>query len=83
VVDRDLGWAEGRLRFADAPLRSALPELGRHYDLTFRLADPTLGERRLTATFADVRAPELLRELALTLDLRVTRDGNVVTLHPQ
>jgi ferric-dicitrate binding protein FerR (iron transport regulator) len=81
-VERYLAWTDRRLAFADTPLRDVLPQLGRWYDLEFRLGDPSLADRRLTATLTSESVPDLLRALALTLEVRSERHGRVVTLYP-
>ncbi|HEU4643602.1 MAG TPA: FecR domain-containing protein [Gemmatimonadaceae bacterium] len=82
LVERYLAWTDRRLAFTDTPLREVLPQLGRWYDLDFRLGDPSLAERRLTATLTSESVPDLLRALALTLEVRSERHGRVVTLYP-
>jgi transmembrane sensor len=78
-----LAWTKGTLLFDGTPLRDALPQLGRWYDLEIRLADSSLGERHLTASFRDEAAPQMLKLLALSLDLTVEESGRIVTLSPK
>lgn len=82
-VARRLAWTEGRLIFTDTPLRDALPQLSRWYDIEFRLADTVLAALPLTATFLDRSSPEVVDLLALTLGVRQVRRGRVVTLYPR
>lgn len=77
-----LAWTHGELAFDGMPLREAVPELSRWYDLDITLADTTIGERRVTASFADESATSALRRLALALNLRIQRHGRVVKLRP-
>jgi len=81
-VDRYLAWTQGRLVFDNTPLREALPQLDRWYDLDFRLGDSTLRGLPVTATFKNQPTDEVLDLLALTLGLRQERHGRVVTLYP-
>jgi transmembrane sensor len=81
-VERLLAWASGELAFDDAPLAEVLPELERWYDVEIRLGDPGLGARHLTATFHGEGIDEVLRVVSMSLELRVERQGRVVTLHP-
>jgi transmembrane sensor len=74
-------WTEGRLVFDRTPLREALPELGRWFDLDFRLADTALGGVPLTATLTTQPTPEVLANLAASLGLRMRREGRRVTLY--
>jgi ferric-dicitrate binding protein FerR (iron transport regulator) len=77
-----VAWTQGALAFNGTSLHDALPQLARWYDLDIRLADNALGARRLTATFREQSAAQVLDLIALSLDLRMERDGRVVTLYP-
>jgi len=77
-----VAWTEGSLVFDATPLRQVLPRLARWYDLDIRLADSTLGNRRLTYTFRDQSVTDVLDLIALSLNLRIRRDGSTVTLYP-
>jgi transmembrane sensor len=79
-VDRYTAWTEGRLVFDGVPLRDAIAELGRWYDVDVRLADGALGARRLTAEVQGERLTEVLDAVAAALDLRYERAGRTVTL---
>ncbi len=72
-------WTEGSLVFANIPLRDALPQLARWYDLDFRLTDTALGAIRLSATLRAQPTDEALALLARSLGLREARRGRVVT----
>ena len=73
-------WKDGTLVFDGARLGDALTELGRWYDLEIRLADPSLTERLLTATFANEPSPQVIERIARALHLEARREGGVVTL---
>jgi len=73
-------WTEGRLVFDGTPLRDALPQLSRWFDLEFRLADSTLGGVPLTATLKTQPTPDVLDNLAASLGMRQRRLGRTVTL---
>ena len=75
-----VAWTEGRLVFQDTPLREAALQLGRWYDLDVRLADSALGGKRLTASFANEPATEVLQLVAASLGFRVEQRGRLVTL---
>jgi transmembrane sensor len=83
ALERYLGWTEGRLEFQDTPLRDAALQLGRWYDLDVQLADSGLGAKRLTATFRDEPASEVLHLVAASLDVRVAQQGRVVIIRPK
>jgi len=72
-------WTRGWLVFDGVPLRDAIPQLSRWYDLDFRLADSALGERLLVATLKNQPTDDALDVLALALGLRQVRRGRVVT----
>jgi transmembrane sensor len=74
-------WTEGRLAFDDTPLREALPQLGRWFDLEFRLADDSLGDVPLTATLKTQPTPEVLGSLSASLGLRHRQRGRTVTFY--
>lgn len=77
-----LAWTHGALVFNGTPLRDVLPQVARWYDLDIRLADASLGSRRLTATFRDQSVSAVLDLMALSLDIRVERRGQAVVFHP-
>jgi len=81
-LDRYLAWTQGRLVFDNTPLRDALPQLDRWYDLDFRLGDSSLAALPVTATFKNQPTDEVLDLLAQTLGLRQERHGRIVTLYP-
>lgn len=74
-------WTQGWLVFDAIPLRDAIPQLSRWYDLEFRLADNSLGEAPLTATFRNQPTDEVLQLLAVSLGMSQTRQGRRVTFH--
>ena len=73
-------WTQGRLVFDRTPLREALPQLGRWFDLEFRLVDSALGDVPLSATLTTQPTPDVLDNLAASLGMKQRRDGRVVTL---
>ena len=78
-VGRHVAWVGGRLNIDDTPLREALPQLSRWYDLEFALDDEALGRRMLTASFSvDEPVDYSLNLLASTLDLRYEQVGRTV-----
>jgi transmembrane sensor len=81
-VPRRLAWTDGRLELRAIPLRDAVVQLGRWYDLDIRVGDTATGRRRLNASFKDESAAEALRLIAASLELRLEQQGKVVTLWP-
>jgi transmembrane sensor len=74
-------WIEGRLVFDGTPLRDALPQLSRWFDLEFRLADSALGEVPLTATLRTQPTTDALNNLAASLGMKQRQAGRIVTLY--
>jgi ferric-dicitrate binding protein FerR (iron transport regulator) len=74
-------WVEGRLVFHDAPVTDVLKSLSRWYGYQFRLTDSTLAAKSLTAWFTTRSSTEVLTDLKLLLNVDLTFDGTVVTLH--
>ncbi len=74
-------WTDGRLVLEDVPLRDALPQLSRWFDLDFRLADSSLGEVPLTTTLRTQPSPDVLNLLATSLGMRQIRSGRTVTFY--
>ncbi len=72
-------WTRGTLVFDGTPLREALPQLSRWYDLDFQLADPALGSIPLSGSLDQTLTPDRLDLLAASLGLRQIRNGRVVT----
>jgi ferric-dicitrate binding protein FerR (iron transport regulator) len=77
----DFAWTQGRLVFDRTPLHDALPQLGRWFDLDFRLADSVSGNVPLTATLQTQPTPDVLDNLAASLGMRQRRVGRTVTLY--
>jgi len=77
-LSRYLGWTEGRLVFTETPLPAVLTTLERWYDIKCHLADSTVANRTLTASFQDEPLPEILAIVARALDLDYHRTDRVV-----
>jgi transmembrane sensor len=74
-------WTEGRLVLDGIPLREALPQLSRWFDLDFSLGDSALGEVPLSATLRTQPTPDVLNNLAASLGMKQRRDGRTVTFY--
>lgn len=81
VSEDDVAWLKGRLVFRDAPLIQVGAELYRWYGVRLRVADSTLGNLHLTATFSGEPVDRVLNVIALSLGARLERQGNVATLY--
>jgi transmembrane sensor len=75
-----MAWKDGTLAFNGTPLHDVLIELGRWYDLDLRLADTSLSDRPLTATFTDEPARQVVERIARVLHLEAHWEGHRVTL---
>lgn len=73
-------WLTGRLVLRSVPLRDALPDLGRWFDLEFGLADSRLGDIPLTVSLTSQPTPATLRTLAAALGLELSQQDRIVTL---
>jgi transmembrane sensor len=81
VTDDDLAWVQGRLVFRDAPIIQVGAELYRWYGVRLRVADSTLSNLHLTASFSGESVDRVLNVIALSLGARIEREGNIATLH--
>ena len=77
------GFATGVLTLNGVPLRDAIVELDRWYNADIRLGDPALGAREITGGFTAGSLSELTETLELTFNVRVVRDGRVLTVYPR
>jgi ferric-dicitrate binding protein FerR (iron transport regulator) len=75
-VARYLSWVNGRLTFADTPLREVLQQLSRWYDVDVRLGDPSLANKPYTMSLHGGEVPEyLFQVIAAAVGARVERRG--------
>lgn len=79
-VPLERAWTVGRLRFADAPLRSILPLANRLGDPDIVAPDLEVAALRVSGVFDLRDTRRLARKLAATLDLRVEDDGSRLIL---
>lgn len=73
-------WVGGTLVFTDAPLSYVAAELERWYDVDVVIAEPALGSRRLTSSFAGDSLADVVRVIELSLGVRAERSGRTLTL---
>jgi transmembrane sensor len=76
-------FATGILTIDDLPLPAAIMELDRWYDVDLRLGSPTLATQFVQGKFAAGSPGDLAAILEWTFDVRVVRDGRVLTLYPR
>lgn len=82
-VDDYLGWIEGQLAFHDTPLPDVARRLARWYDLDVQIADSSLNELLLTATFEHEPVDDVLHVIASSLDVQYQRTGRSVRFLPK
>lgn len=76
-------FAMGILTLKGGLLPEVIPDLDRWYDVDIRLGDPTLATHHMTAKLAAGSAADLMGILEGTFNVRVVRDGRVLTLFPR
>ncbi|HEX6860480.1 MAG TPA: FecR domain-containing protein [Caulobacteraceae bacterium] len=74
------GWRNGRLLYADAPLKDVVADANRYSNHPIRLASSDIGELRVTASFRTRAVDELIASLDAGLPIRATRepDGDIL-----
>ncbi len=77
------GFAQGTLFVESRPLIDAIPDLNRWYDADIRLGDSTLATQRVVGSFEVGSITDLMWMLQIAYDVRVVRDGRVLTLYPR
>jgi transmembrane sensor len=73
------GWIGGTLAFDDDTFSDIARELGRWFDVDIRLADSSLGSRRVSAIYNNPSLSSVLDALSATLGARYERAGRTVT----
>ncbi|MDG5767643.1 FecR domain-containing protein [Balneolales bacterium ANBcel1] len=68
-VDRFIAWRENKLIFEDTPLEQAARVLNRWYGVEVYFSDPEISGLRLSASFRNEPLPEVIRVMALSLNL--------------
>lgn len=78
---RQLGFARGVLEFDDSKFPDAIPELNRWYNVDIRLGDSALLDQQVWGTFEAGAISDLVSILEVTFQVRVVRDGKILTLY--
>ena len=76
-------FANGILTLDGLPLSAAIKELDRWYDADIRLGDSTLARYFMKGTVAAGSLADLQTMLEEMFDVRVVRDGRVLTIYPR
>ncbi|MGB9772818.1 MAG: FecR family protein [Bacteroidota bacterium] len=82
-LDKHLAWLNGGMVFENTEFRYVLNEIERRCNLVCRVSDSTLLSRHLTATLKDEPVSDLLKIVALAMDLKYTRTGKSVVFSPR
>ena len=77
---RVTAWQQGKLRFDGTPLREVIVDIQRYREAPIRLADPRLGELRVSGEFDSAAIEALIDLLPAILPVMMSRagDGSVV-----
>lgn len=79
----DASWVDGSLRFRNATMQQVALELSRWFDVEVRIADHTLGQRRVNALYTTPTLVGVLDALSATVNARYEQDGRRVVLFPR
>jgi ferric-dicitrate binding protein FerR (iron transport regulator) len=82
-VESLFGFMFGRLSFVNTPLRTAIPDLNRWYDVDIQLGNQSLGVLPLDAALTSGSIGDLIEILRVTFAVRVVRIGRTLTLYPR
>lgn len=80
ATDEDLAWLNGKLVFREAPLSDVASSLRRWYGISLQIADPSLANRHITATFSGEPPERVLEVLGLALGADVERHGDTAVV---
>lgn len=79
-VSQLFAFTSSTLAFRNTPLREAIPEIERWFDVEIRLSSQRTGSLLLTGEMATTSVDGLIYALTTTLRLRATRQGRIITL---
>jgi ferric-dicitrate binding protein FerR (iron transport regulator) len=77
----DTSWIAGRLVFVGTPIPDVLAAVGRWYGFEFQLADSAIADGHLSAKFDHQSERGMLVALASALNVTMSFNQRVVTLH--
>ena len=80
VTDEDLAWLSGRLVFRETPLSEVATSMRRWYGINLQIADPSLANRHITATFSGEPPERVLEVLRLALGADIERHGDTAVV---
>lgn len=81
-VSRRLAWRDGMISLDGDTLAQAAAQFARYSDTRIVIDDPAIAHRRVVGLYAASNPEGFARAVALSMNLRVERSGNVVRLEP-
>ncbi|HXV16868.1 MAG TPA: FecR domain-containing protein [Gemmatimonadaceae bacterium] len=78
--DDDIAWLNGRLVFREAPISEVASSVRRWYGIDLQIADPSLANRHITATFSGEPPERVLEVLRLALGADIERHGDTAVV---
>jgi transmembrane sensor len=79
-VEATPDWVGNFLAFQETPLRNAVPEIERRFDMSIEIMDSTLAERTITAWFSDWTATEVMEALCIVASAQCEQRDSVVAM---
>jgi ferric-dicitrate binding protein FerR (iron transport regulator) len=79
-VDEKLSWMQNEIIFRDVALREVLSQVERWYDLSFKLAIPTVALEHVTIHLRRHSVEDVLELISVLSGLPYTRDGRMIQL---
>jgi transmembrane sensor len=80
ATDDDLAWLNGKLVFRETPLSEVVSSMYRWYGIDLQIADPSLANRHITATFSGEPPERVLEVLRLALGADIERHGDTAVV---
>jgi transmembrane sensor len=80
VTADDLAWRDGRLVFREAELAEVAGSMRKWYGIEMKIADKSLNNRHLTATFNGESADRVLETIKLALGAEIERHGDTAII---
>jgi transmembrane sensor len=71
-----LAWIRGELIFEGTPMREVIVQLERRYNIIIQVEDESILARRLTATFGSESIDEIIKNIALSINVAYRKDND-------
>lgn len=76
-------FAQGIMTLQKTTLADAVPELMRWYDVDIRIGNPVLDNKNIAGEFVSGSVSELVQIFEWTFNIKVVKNGRILTLFPQ